>query len=278
MIVILHSKWHTFARTFLLFLGIFVIPRFLFRTSLAFAETLALPGKSLKKFGSGMGSWAGPSFVLAPRVASPFPSVVTGASDGIGKEFASAGFNILLVAQNQDMLSDVADEIAKRTERRVESKIYLIDFLKNDPETLDDLKTLLESLDIGVLGMCSGPNLSLENIDIINIDAMLSIAHAVLPGMIQSRRGLILVVGSFAGLIPTPLLATYSGSRAFVSTFTSALAEEVKRHNIVVTKMSSIRKSSFMIPIPAAYVRATLSKIGLACGTAMMNSPNTLTP
>lgn len=50
---------------------------------------------------------------------------------------------------------------AKRTERRVESKIYLIDFLKNDPETLDDLKTLLESLDIGVLGMCSGPNLSL---------------------------------------------------------------------------------------------------------------------
>lgn len=58
-----------------------------------------------------MGSWAGPSFVLAPRVASPFPSVVTGASDGIGKEFASAGFNILLVAQNQDMLSDVADEI-----------------------------------------------------------------------------------------------------------------------------------------------------------------------
>ena len=48
MIVILHSKWHTFTRTFLLFLGIFVIPRFLFRTSLAFAETPALPGKSVR--------------------------------------------------------------------------------------------------------------------------------------------------------------------------------------------------------------------------------------
>lgn len=80
-----------------------------------------------------------------------------------------------------------------------------------------------------------------ENIDIINIDAtVLSIAHAVLPGMIQSRRGLILVVGSFAGLIPTPLLATYSGSRAFVSTFTSALAEEVKRHNIVVQYLNTL--------------------------------------
>ena len=120
---------------------------------------------------------------------------------------------------------------------------------------------------------------------------------------------MILNVGSFTGLIPTPLLATYSGSKSFMSTFTTALAEEVKRHNIVVqylntyyvvslflncrgfgciniivvllhqvTKMSRIRGSSFMVPTPAAYVRATLSKIGLACGAAMTNSPNTLTP
>lgn len=281
--------WHMFflAHTFLLFLGIFTIARFLFRTSLAFIETLVLPGKSLKKFGSGTGSWA----------------VVTGASDGIGKEFAlqlaSAGFNILLVARNQAMLSDVADEIAKRTEGGVESKIFFIDFVKNDPETLNDLKTLLGSLDIGVLVNNVGLSYSLmsyfvesreqENIDIItvNIDTMLRITHAVLPRMIQSRRGLILNVGSFTGMIPTPLLATYSGSKTFMSTFTSALAEEVKRHNVavqylntyyVVTKMSRIRGSSFMVPTPAAYVRATLSKIGLACGAAMTNSPNTLTP
>ncbi|KAL4066299.1 hypothetical protein V8B97DRAFT_2025464 [Scleroderma yunnanense] len=275
------------ARTFVLFIGIFTITRFLFRTFLALVETLVLPGKSLKKFGAGKGAWA----------------VVTGASDGLGKEFAlqlaSAGFNILLVARNQAMLSDVADEIARRTEGRAESKIYLIDFVRNDPNTLNGLEILLRSLDVGVLVNNVGLSYSLmsyfvesreqENDDIItvNINAMLRVTRAILPGMVQSKRGLILNIGSFAGLIPTPLLAIYSGSKAFVSTFTSALAEEVKKHNIivqylntyyVVTKMSNIRKSSFMVPMPDAYVHAALSKIGLACGAAMTDSPNTLTP
>ncbi|KAL4062644.1 hypothetical protein J3A83DRAFT_4478615 [Scleroderma citrinum] len=275
------------ARTFVLFIGIFTITRFLFRTFLALVETLVLPGKSLKKFGAGKGAWA----------------VVTGASDGLGKEFAlqlaSAGFNILLVARNQAMLSDVADEIARRTEGRAESKIYLIDFVRNDPNTLNGLEILLRSLDVGVLVNNVGLSYSLmsyfvesreqENDDIItvNINAMLRVTRAILPGMVQSKRGLILNIGSFAGLIPTPLLAIYSGSKAFVSTFTSALAEEVKKHNIivqylntyyVVTKMSNIRKSSFMVPMPDVYVHAALSKIGLACGAAMTDSPNTLTP
>jgi len=47
---------------------------------------------------------------------------------------------------------------AKRTAGKVESKIYLIGFAKNDPDTFHGLKTLLRSLDIGVLGMCSQRN------------------------------------------------------------------------------------------------------------------------
>ena len=100
------------------------------------------------------------------------------------------------------------------------------------------------------------------------------------------------------------MLATYSGTKAFLATFTSALAEEVKKDNIIVehvntyfvvnsykfgtdhiaencsqvSKLSKIRKPSALIPTPANYVRSVLSKIGLACGAAYSGRPNTSTP
>jgi 17beta-estradiol 17-dehydrogenase / very-long-chain 3-oxoacyl-CoA reductase len=53
------------------------------------------------------------------------------------------------------------------------------------------------------------------------------------------KRGLILNIGSFAGSIPSPMLATYSGTKAFLATFTSALAEEVKKDNITVKHVNT---------------------------------------
>ena len=53
------------------------------------------------------------------------------------------------------------------------------------------------------------------------------------------KCGLILNIGSFAGSIPSPMLATYSGTKAFLATFTSALAEEVKKDNIIVEHVNT---------------------------------------
>jgi len=101
------------------------------------------------------------------------------------------------------------------------------------------------------------------------------------------KRGLILNIGSFAGSVPSPMLAAYSGTKAFLSTFSSALGEEVKKDNItvehvntyfVVSKLSKIRKPSLMIPKPGPYVRSVLGKISLACGAAYSGRPNTSTP
>jgi short-subunit dehydrogenase len=55
----------------------------------------------------------------------------------------------------------------------------------------------------------------------------------------NSKRGLILNIGSFAGAVPSPMLATYSGSKAFLATFTSALAEEVAKDNITVEHVNT---------------------------------------
>lgn len=78
-------------------------------------------------------------------------------------------------------------------------------------------------------------------------------------------------MGSFAGQVPTPLLATYSGTKSFLISFSQTLGEELRRSKIdvqclntyfVVSNMSKIRRSSSMIPTPRQYVQQVLSKIG----------------
>jgi NAD(P)-dependent dehydrogenase (short-subunit alcohol dehydrogenase family) len=101
------------------------------------------------------------------------------------------------------------------------------------------------------------PKQELGDILKINIAGTLRITSAVLPGMISlyvlpihavvdghnfwpyRKYGLILNVGSFAGAVPSPMLATYSGSKSFLATFSSALAEEVRAHNITVQNLNT---------------------------------------
>ena len=121
------------AYTAALAVGAFTFARFLLKTFLVFAQTFILRGKSvclthLHMCASSDARISAQDVWCRQRCLGRFvdcsgrtnflltiPSVVTGASDGIGKEFAlqlaSAGFNILLVARNQAMLSSVADEI-----------------------------------------------------------------------------------------------------------------------------------------------------------------------
>jgi len=94
---------------------------------------------------------------------------------------------------------------------------------------------------------------SSETSDIIavNVDATVRITRMVLPGMVKRyapvlaraitfhssgvrKNGLILNIGSFSGIVPSPMLATYSGTKAFVDTFSTALAEEVGNHGVTV--------------------------------------------
>lgn len=60
-----------------------------------------------------------------------------------------------------------------------------------------------------------------------------------MPGMISRKRGLILTVGSFAALIPSPLLAVYSGSKAFVQTWSQALGSELKGSGVTVELLNT---------------------------------------
>ncbi|KIJ51218.1 hypothetical protein M422DRAFT_26645 [Sphaerobolus stellatus SS14] len=254
-------------------IGLVKIAGFALHLTRVLLQTFIVPGKSLKKFGAKTGAWA----------------VVTGATDGIGREFAlqlaKAGFNVFLASRSPEKLGVVAAEVEKFG---VKTLTQAIDFSKEEEASWQGLTNKLATLDIGVLVNNVGKSHEMpvdfvetsdqEMRDIlqININSTLRVTKAVLPGMVEKRRGLILNLGSFAGSTPSPMLATYSGSKAFLVTWTQALGAELESKGVtvqlfntyfVVSAMSKIRRASLVAPTPKSYVRAALSKIGVQGGS-----------
>jgi len=214
---------------------------------------------------------------------------VTGASDGIGKEYAlqlsRAGYSTLLVSRTASKLDALAAEI--KSKFNTQTKTLAMDFGANNDEDYVQLKALVDGLDIAILINNVGRSHSIpvpftqtsqeemESIIMINCLATLRVTQLVAVGMTQRRRGLILTMASFGGVFPTPLLATYSGSKAFLQQWSTALGSELAPYNIsvevvqsylVTSAMSKIRRSSMLVPTPRAFVRSVLGKLGRTGG------------
>lgn len=213
-------------------------------------------------------------------------AIITGASDGLGKEFAlqlaRAQFNLVLVSRTESKLITLAEEITKQYPN-VETKTLAMDFSRNADADYTALGSLVSELDVSVLVNNVGQSHSIpvpfaqtpasEMADIITINCTgtLRVTQLVVPGMIQRHRGLVLTMGSFGGLLPTPLLATYSGSKAFLQQWSTALGAELASHGIevelvqaylITSAMSKVRRATASIPTPRTFVRSVLSKIG----------------
>jgi 17beta-estradiol 17-dehydrogenase / very-long-chain 3-oxoacyl-CoA reductase len=226
-------------------------------------------------------------------------AVVTGASDGLGKEFASQlaakGFNLVLVSRTQSKLDTLARELELRWSG-LQAKTLAMDYSQDKDEDYERLAELIKGLDVGILINNVGQSHSipvpfletsrdeLQSIITLNCLGTLKTTQVVAPILTKRKRGLILTMGSFAGVMPTPYLATYSGSKAFLQHWSSSLASELKPQGVdvqlivsylVTTAMSKIRRTSLLIPNPKQFVRAALGKIGLS-GTEAF--PNTYTP
>ncbi|KAF7890150.1 hypothetical protein EAF00_008466 [Botryotinia globosa] len=238
-----------------------------------------LSGKNLRTYGK-KGTWA----------------IVTGASDGLGKEYAiqlaQKGFNIVLVSRTESKLQTLASEIqTKYAGSNIQTKILAMDFAANRDEDYAKLKALVDGLDVGILVNNVGqshsipvpfiqtPKEEIRDIITINCTGTLRVTQIVAPGMVQRKRGLILTMGSFGGWLPTPLLATYSGSKAFLQQWSTSLGGELKGTGVdvelvlsylVTTAMSKIRRTSMFIPNPRTFVKTTLAKIGRSGGAQKM--------
>ena len=217
--------------------------------------------------------------------------MVTGASDGIGKQYAlklaKAGFNLVLVSRTASKLQSLSSEItSSNSGTRVE--ILAMDFSKNQDSDYEEVAALVKDKDIAILinnvgqshdipvAFAETPEEEMKNIITTNCVGTLKVTRLVLPGMSARKRGLILTMGSFGGLLPTPLLATYSGSKGFLQNWSTALASEVEELGITVyfvqayivtSAMSKVRRSTYMFPSERAFVESTLAKIGNRCGS-----------
>ncbi|XP_032684663.1 very-long-chain 3-oxoacyl-CoA reductase [Odontomachus brunneus] len=216
-------------------------------------------------------------------------AVVTGATDGLGKAFAKAlaekGLDIVLVSRSISKLKDVAAEIKQKY--GVETRIVEAD-LTEGQVVYAEIAKVTEDLEVGVLVNNAGAsydhpelftNVSeevLARILQLNVAGVTGVARALLPGMLERKKGVVINISSTTGSMPSPYLSVYAASKAYIDKLSADLAVEAAPRGVTVqcvspgpvaTKMSKIRRSTWMAPTPEKFVEASLKTVGIESRT-----------
>lgn len=174
-------------------------------------------------------------------------ALVTGASAGLGwhfaRLFARDGHDLVLVARRQDKL----DQLAIQLEQTHGTRSTVIAADLTDPKALlsvherllrsgIEVEFLVNNAGFGTNGTFAGLDVARE-LDLVelNVKALTHLTGLVLPAMLDRGSGRILNVGSLAGFLPGPYMATYYASKAYVVSFTEALARELRGTGVTVT-------------------------------------------
>jgi short-subunit dehydrogenase len=171
-------------------------------------------------------------------------ALVTGASSGIGRAFAARlardQMDLCLVARRRERLESLAAELRERSGVRVE--VHPADL--TDREQVGELARaladrtpdlLVNNAGFGTAGPFAELDPLTEEREIeLNVLALTRLTHAVLPGMIERGSGAVINVSSLAGVAPMPYTATYGATKAFVTSLTEALAEELRGSGVRV--------------------------------------------
>jgi hypothetical protein len=176
-------------------------------------------------------------------------ALVTGASSGIGaalaRLFAASGFDLVLVARREDRLIELSDELTNRHGTR--STVLVSDLGRQNAPA--DLVARLDTLGICVSVLVNNAGFGLygpfaatswdSELDMlrVNIVALTALTKLLLPGMLARRDGRILNVASTAAFQPGPLMAVYYATKAYVLSFSEALANELKGTGVTVTAL-----------------------------------------
>jgi short-subunit dehydrogenase len=173
-------------------------------------------------------------------------ALVTGASSGIGAEFArqlgAAGLDLVLVARRADRLEQLRAEIT--TQRRVRCHVIVQDLSRPESprEVFDETERrglevdwLINNAGFGTEGAFADLPLDHEIEQIqVNVSTPVGLTHLYLPGMLARKRGRIVNLGSVGSFVSSPYMATYSGTKAFILGFSEALASELSGTGVAV--------------------------------------------
>lgn len=170
--------------------------------------------------------------------------LVTGASSGIGEAFArklaEKGAKLILTARSEAKLARIADDL--REKYQITVQVFPADLSMPDaPRQLFE-RIKASGLDVDILinnaGFGKWAHFLAEDIDTyrrmlsVNIDALVSLTHLFIPGMLARKTGGVINVASTAAFQPIPYIAVYSASKAFVLSFTEALAGEYRERGV----------------------------------------------
>jgi len=172
--------------------------------------------------------------------------LITGASSGIGaalaRRVAREGRSVALVARRRDRLDALATEL--RSAGGVEAHVFARDLseigaastLAAEVEAANlTVDWLINNAGFGTMGRFDHLPLERELQEIrLNVEALVELTHRHLPGMIARGRGVVMNVSSVGSFIPSPYMATYTATKAFVTAFSEGLIGEVKDTGVSV--------------------------------------------
>ena len=171
--------------------------------------------------------------------------LVTGASSGIGKEFARQfayrGYNLVLVARRAELLQEMKEEFVD--EYKINVDCFACD-LTNDPKAVYDfckerdyeVSVLINNAGYGDYGSFIDSDLdkALGMIE-LNNKALVALTYYFIKDMKAAGYGHVINTGSVASFMPGPYMAVYYATKAFVMSFSMALREELRQDNIKVS-------------------------------------------
>lgn len=176
-------------------------------------------------------------------------ALITGASTGIGKELskihAEKGGDLIIVARSEDKLN----ELKKELEEKYKINVFVISMDLTKPNAAREIYEqvqiaglkvdyLINNAGFGGLGKFNERELELDIQMInLNISVLTALTHYFLQDFVKNNEGKILNVSSTASLLPGPLQAVYYATKAYVTSFSNAISEELHDTNITVTNL-----------------------------------------
>lgn len=173
-------------------------------------------------------------------------ALITGASSGIGAEFArqlaARGMHLILTARRGELMEELAAEL--RTKHATRCEIIACDLAAPNavPSLLREVERrgltvhlLVNNAGFGVVGeIDDAPLERLLELIRLNVSATVELTYRVLPGMLSQGGGAIVNLSSLSAFQPVAYMSVYAASKAFVLHFTEALAIELRHRKVVL--------------------------------------------
>jgi short-subunit dehydrogenase len=163
-------------------------------------------------------------------------ALITGASSGIGRamafELAKKNYSLILVARRESELKQIKAKIEESNKVEVIIKVMDVSSVKNCEKLHEETQTyqpeiIINNAGFGQVGRFDEIDLGIE---LKMIETNIIAVHTLTKLFVRSmKKGIILNVASIAGMLPTPLMASYSASKAYVLNFSRAINCELRK-------------------------------------------------